>query len=99
MLSDNDGEFNNAEVKKIAAKHRVSQRFTAPYTPQQNDGSEYKNNNKKKFMNSNKNVEFPKSLCVEFVISAIYILNRTGKSSVEDKSPSEIWYEKKPRNK
>lgn len=103
LLSDNGGEFNNAEVKKILAKHGVSQRFTAPYTPQQNGGAERENRTivemARTFMNSNKNVEFPLSLWAEFVKSAIYILNRTGKSSEKDKSPFELWCDKKPRIK
>ena len=43
MISDNGGEFDNLEVKKILQKFGLTQRLTAPYTPQQNALSERDN--------------------------------------------------------
>jgi hypothetical protein len=45
---------------------------------------------------SNSEVEFPDAICAELVTSAIYILNRTGKSSKNGVSPYELWILKKP---
>ena len=42
---------------------------------------------------------FPKLLWAEMVNTAVYILNRTGVSSVDKKSPHELWLGKKPRIK
>lgn len=41
--------------------------------------------------------ELPQALWAELINTAAYILNRTGPSSVEGKSPHELWYNKKPK--
>jgi hypothetical protein len=46
---------------------------------------------------SNEEVNFPAFLWAEFISTSIYILNRTGKSSVPNLSPYELWMGKKPR--
>lgn len=40
LLSDNGGEFDNDEVKSILQKNGITQKLMAPYTPEQNGGSE-----------------------------------------------------------
>lgn len=40
LLSDNGGEFDNKKVRMPLQKNGVIQRLTAPYTPEQNGGSE-----------------------------------------------------------
>jgi len=47
---------------------------------------------------SNSEVEYPACLWAELCPTAVYVLNRTGKSS-EDKSPFEAWTGKKPNIK
>ena len=49
------------------------------------------------FKYSNSNIVFSESLWADFVKTAIYILNWTGKSSIADKIPFELWSGKKPR--
>ncbi|XP_076260132.1 uncharacterized protein LOC143196352 [Rhynchophorus ferrugineus] len=44
-------------------------------------------------------VTYPTGLWTELVNTAVYILNRTGKSSVDGVSPYELWNVKKPRTK
>lgn len=101
FLSDNGGEFDNNEVKQILKKYGVTQRLTAPYTPQQNGASERENRTviemARTFKYSNKNVQFPEAIWAELVRTAIYILNRTRKTPVDDKSPHELWFGRKPR--
>lgn len=101
LLSDNGGEFDCKEVKSILAESGISQRLTAPYTPQQNGGSERENRTivemARTFKYSNSEVEFPDAIWAELVSTAIYILNRTGKSSIEGVSSYELWMGKKPR--
>ncbi|XP_065361883.1 microsomal triacylglycerol transfer protein-like [Calliphora vicina] len=41
FLSDNGGEFDNFETRKVLREYGVTQRLTAPYTPQQNGGKYY----------------------------------------------------------
>jgi transposase InsO family protein len=103
LLSDNGGEFDCEEVKRILSENGILQRLTAPYTPEQNGGSERENRTivemARTFKYSNSEVEFPDAIWAELVTSAIYILNRTGKSSKDGVSPYELWMGKKPRIK
>lgn len=103
IISDNGGEFDNAEVKKILQKFGVTQRLTAPYTPQQNGLSERDNRTivemARTFKYANPDAQFPEAIWAELVSSAVYIINRTGKSSVEGVTPFELWTNQKPRIK
>lgn len=101
FLSDNGGEFDNEEVRKTLHEQGITQRLTAPYTPEQNGGTERENRTivemARTFKYSNSDVELPAAIWAELVSTAVYILNRTGKSSVEGTSPYELWMKKKPR--
>lgn len=100
ILSDNGGEFDNKDVQDILQKKGITQRLTAPYTPQQN-ASERENRTlvemARTLKYSSPEVEYPAFLWAELVNTAAYILNRTGISSVENVSPHELWFGKKPR--
>lgn len=103
IISDNGGEFNNPTVLNILNKHGITQRLTAPYTPEQNGGCERENRTvvemARTLKYSNKEVDFPAYLWAEFICTSIYILNRTSKSSVPNASPYELWMGRKPRVK
>ena len=103
FLSDNGGEFDSSHVRSILSNAGISQRLTSPYTPEQNGGSERENRTiiemARTFKYANPEVEFPAALWKEFVSTAIYVLNRTGKSSVEGATPHELWMRKRPRIK
>ena len=103
VLSDGGLEFDNQAVRKILAKWGVGQRLTSRYTPEQSGASERENRTlvemARTFRYSNPDQGFPNVLWAEFVQAAAYILNRTGKSSVEGKSPHHLWMGKKPRIK
>ena len=94
LLSDNGGEFTSEEVKKILRKNGITQRLTAPYTPQQNGASERENRTivemARTLKYANSNIEYPAAIWAELCQTAVYILNRTAKSSVECKSPIEV---------
>ncbi|GBO41382.1 hypothetical protein AVEN_31036-1 [Araneus ventricosus] len=91
FLSDNGGEFNNKEVCTILCQAGITKRLTASYTPQQNGGSEREMRTiiemKRSLKYSNPDVSYPSAMWAELVNKAMYILNRTGKSSVEGASP------------
>ncbi|GAB0089493.1 secreted RxLR effector protein 161-like [Sergentomyia squamirostris] len=103
LLSDNGGEFDNKDVREILQKNGIAQRLTAPYTPQQNGELERDNRTvvemARTFMNVNSDANFPAAMWAELVTTAIYILNRTGKSSCDGMSPYQLWMGKKPRIK
>ena len=101
FLSDNGGEFNNDKVRDILRSHGITQRLTAPYTPQQNGGSERENRTivemARTLKYSNSEAAFPVAMWAELCSTAVYILNRTGKSSTDGVTPWEAWTGKKPR--
>ena len=70
------------------------QRLTAPYPLEQNGLSERENRTivemARTFMYSNEDAQFPKTIWAELVRSSVYMLNRTGRSAIEDKSPYEF---------
>ena len=103
LLCDNGGEFDNVEVRETLQNNGITLRLTAPYTPEQNGGSERENRTivemARTFKYSNPNVKFPEAIWAELVNTAIYVLNRTGKSSKEGVCPYELWMGKKPRIK
>ncbi|GFW45990.1 retrovirus-related Pol polyprotein from transposon TNT 1-94 [Trichonephila clavipes] len=103
FLCDNDGEFDNKDVHEILHSNGITQRLTAPYTPEQNGASQREMRTTiemaRTLKYSNPEVSFPAAIWAELVNSAIYILNRTGKSSIENTSPYELWLKKKPRLK
>lgn len=103
MLSDNGREFDNEEVRSILRANGITQRLTAPYTPEQNGISERDNRTivemARTLKYSNPEVIYPEGIWAELVNTAVYILNRTGKSSIDGVSPYELWLGKKPRTK
>ncbi|GBN51951.1 hypothetical protein AVEN_130623-1 [Araneus ventricosus] len=74
-------------------KKRVVQIFTAPYTTEKNGGSEKENRTifimVRTLKNFKPDVEFPLELWAALIKTSVYILNRTGKSSVTNLSPYE----------
>ena len=43
LLSDNGGEFDNEQIRSVLRANGITQRLTAPFTPQQNGSSERDN--------------------------------------------------------
>ncbi|GBM08779.1 hypothetical protein AVEN_979-1 [Araneus ventricosus] len=90
FLIDNGGEFDNKEVCAILSQVGITQRLTAPYTPVQNGTSERERRTiiemERTLKYSNPDGIYPAAVWAELVTTAIYVLNRTGKSSVEGAS-------------
>lgn len=103
FLSDNGGEFDCSGVREILQEAGITFRLTAPYTPEQNGGVERENRTivemARTFKYSNPEIKFPQAIWAELVSTAVYILNRTGKSSLKGLSPYQLWLGKKPRIK
>ncbi|GBN94878.1 Retrovirus-related Pol polyprotein from transposon TNT 1-94 [Araneus ventricosus] len=96
FLSDNGGEFDNKEVCAILSQEGITQRFTAPHTPEQNGASEREMST---IIEMARTLKYFATLWAELVTTAVYVLNRTGKSPVKGASPYERWMKKKPRLK
>lgn len=98
IQSDNGGEFNNAEMKNLCHKHNIEQLFTIPYCSELNGFIEREHRTvleaAKAMFHAHGNL--PQSSWAEINNAAVYLLNRTGKSGISDKSPFELWFKKKP---
>ncbi|KAH0815970.1 hypothetical protein GEV33_006820 [Tenebrio molitor] len=82
LLSDNEKEFDNNDVRSILQKEGIIQRLTMPYIPEQNGSSERENRTvvetARAMMHAHGNI--PQTLWAQTVKT----------------SPYELWYDKKP---
>ena len=67
-------------------------RLITPYTPQENGCAKRDNRTLVARVMLYAHSNLPKRLWVELVNTAAYIINRTGVSAVEGKSPFELWF-------
>ena len=89
---DGGREFNNSGVQKLMKMNGVKLIVTNPYTPEQNGCAERSNRTVVELARTMllaKNL--PKFLWAEAVNTAVYILNRTGPSNVDGKTPYELF--------
>lgn len=89
---DGGTEFDNSQVRKLMASNGITLAITNPFNPQQNECAERTNRTVVEIARTMllaKNL--PKYLWAEAVNAVIYILNRTGPSSVSGKTPYELF--------
>lgn len=96
LQTDNGGEFVNATVKAFTEQKGIHHRRSVAYTPEQNGCVEREN---RTIMEAARSMIHAKNLnpklWAEAAHSAVYILNRTGTSTLKDVTPYELWYGKK----
>lgn len=96
LQTDNGGEFVNATVKAFTEQKGIHHRRSVAHTPEQNGCVEREN---RTIMEAARSMIHAKDLSpklwAEAAHSAVYILNRTGTSTVKDVTPYELWYGKK----
>eukprot|EP00253_Pinus_taeda_P007554 PITA_07554 len=97
LKTDNGGEFCSKEFQEFCKKCGIAWHKTTPYTPQQNGVAERTN---KTFMERARSMLSGAGLghefWVEVVETACYLVNRSPSSTLEDKTPREVWTSKKP---
>jgi hypothetical protein len=94
FITDNGTEFTCAEVRKVL--NGIEHRLSMPYSAEQNGCAERENRTLTEAARSMLAAkELPKNLWAEAILTASYVLNRTGKSSIEGKTPFELWYGRK----
>lgn len=94
--SDNGLEFVNKEVKEMFSKRGITHQTTVCYTPEQNGKAERENRTLVEAARTMLHAEnFPKKLWAEAINTAVFVLNRTGKSHENGRSPFEVWTNKK----
>lgn len=91
--SDNGLEFINKEVKQMFTQRGIIHQTSVPYTPEQNGKAERENRTLIEAARTMLNAcsYLPKTLWCEAINTAVFVLNRTGKSKYGDKSPYEVW--------
>lgn len=94
LRTDNGLEFCNDSVRELISRMGIRHQTTVAYTPEQNGRAERENRalvEAARSMIKDQN----KNLWAEAINTATYVINRTGKISVDNKSPYELWYNKK----
>ncbi|UYV60463.1 hypothetical protein LAZ67_1001224, partial [Cordylochernes scorpioides] len=97
ILTDGGKEFVNKETSKITNKYGINNRITMQYTPQQNGSAEREN---RTLIEAARSMIYAKNMSLKLwagaVNTATYVLNRTGPTQIEGKTPYELWFDKKP---
>jgi transposase InsO family protein len=97
LCTDRGGEFTARTFMEYCAEQGVQRHLTAPYTPQQNDVVERRNQTVLGMARSMlKAMRMPGHFWGEAVLTAVFILNRSPTRSVEGMTPHEAWYGAKP---
>lgn len=95
---DNGREYVNANLDNYIVSRGIVKENTAPYTPEQNGRSERDNRTIVESARTMLHAKaLPLSLWAEATSTAVYIINRTGSSSVKNgATPYELWMGRKP---
>jgi hypothetical protein len=97
LRTNNGGEFCGNEIKEFCKKCGIERQKTIPYTPQQNGVAERMN---RKLMEKTRSMlsgaGLGQEIWVEAVGTTCYLVNRSPSSSLDDKTPHEVWSGKKP---
>ena len=97
LRTDNGGEFCNSEMKRLLAKHGIVHQTTNSYTPEQNGMAERMN---RTVVEKGRcllfEAELEKKFWAEAVNTAVYLKNRTIAAGLGEKTPYEMWYQRKP---
>ncbi|GJT89234.1 zinc finger, CCHC-type containing protein [Tanacetum coccineum] len=97
LRTDRGGEFTSNEFTKYCKENGIARQLTAPYSPQQNGVVERRNRTVLSTTRSMmKAMKLPLTFWAEAVRHAIYILNRVSTRALEDKTPYEALYNRKP---
>lgn len=93
--TDNGTEFVNNEVLEMFQAKGIVHQTSVTFTPEQNGRAEREN---RILVEAARSMLFAKNLSTnlwaEAINTAAYVINRTGKSSVDGKTPYELWSNK-----
>lgn len=94
--SDNGTEIKNYNVQKLFEKHGISHIKTCAYTPEQNGRIEREMRTIVEAARSEiHNCDLDENLWAEAINHAVFTINQTGTSSIENQSPAELWFGRK----
>lgn len=93
--SDGGTEFVNAELSSYLDSKGIKHETTVAYTPEQNGSIERENRTIVEAARTMLHaMNMPLYLWAECVNTSVFVLNRTGTSTVLNKSPCDLWYNK-----
>uniref|UniRef100_A0ABD2WMS0 Integrase catalytic domain-containing protein n=1 Tax=Trichogramma kaykai TaxID=54128 RepID=A0ABD2WMS0_9HYME len=96
LRSDGGKEYVNSFVNNFLGEQGIKHTVCVPYSPEQNGCAERANRTiveaVRSMLHSNK--DMPMSLWAEAANCAIFVLNMTGPSRINSKTPYELWYDK-----
>jgi hypothetical protein len=95
LRTDRGGEFTAVEFATYCADEGVGRHLTVPYSPQQNDVVERRNQT---IVSSSmmKVKKMPAMFWGEAVTTAVFILNRVPTKALKGQTPFEAWHRRKP---
>ena len=97
LRSDNGGEYVSNDFISYCAEKGIIHQFTNPYTPEQNGISERLN---RTIIESVRSMliqsKLPLSFWAEAVAAAVYTHNRSPTSALNNVTPYELWFGKRP---
>jgi len=97
LSCDNGSEYSSNQFKQFCSEKGVKLQYTIPYTPEQNGHSERMNRTiteRARSMLADSNL--PKSLWIEAVLMAAYLINRSPTSVLKNVTSAELWFDEKP---
>lgn len=96
LRTDNGTEYVNKKMELLLQEYNIVHQRSVPYTPEQNGSAERE---MRTIVEAARSMLHSKKLDLKFwaeaVNCAVYVLNRTGPSPVDAKTPYELWYHKK----
>lgn len=97
LRTDGGKEYVNTDVREFLEKLGIKHTVSVPYTPEQNGTAERENRTVVEAARSMlfSRSDLPQYLWAEAINCATHVLNRTGPSKVENKTPYELWFGKK----
>ncbi len=97
VRSDNGLEYVNKSVDLLIEKFGIRHQRTVPYTSEQNGCAERE---LRTIVEAARTLIHSKNLSINYwgeaVNTAVYVLNRTGRSPIKNKTSYELWFKKKP---
>nr|CAN62159.1 hypothetical protein VITISV_041771 [Vitis vinifera] len=97
IRSDHGREFENINFEDYCNEHGINHNFSTPRTPQQNGVVERKNKTLQEMARTMLNENnLPKYFWAEAVNTSCYVLNRILLRPILNKTPYELWKNKKP---
>ena len=100
LRSDHGTEILNEAVTRMLEDAGIRHQLSAPYCPEQNGRIEREMRTVVEAARTMLiDAGLDKRYWAEAVATAVYVLNLTGRSSVKDKSPHELWFNKQPNLK